>query len=250
MNPGSGNPHFLQAGRVAPQRGWSLGAHHHDSFCELIIVLSGKLEVVIRGSRYIAQSGEVLFYPAKEVHSERAVGNQLFESIFIGWDSASLDVAAWNIRAPDPHGRIQSLARWMLELRHERKKYAVLLDALLFAAIHAYNYENAVASDEAIERAKQFIWKHLPAPITLADLADSAGLSSFHFAHRFQKVLGISPMRFVRNARIEIARSLILSSDLPLRVIAERAGFADQAQLSRVFRRQIGRAPSSLRVLR
>lgn len=244
---GSEKPRFLYSGRVTPQRGWSMGAHLHESFAEFITVLSGKMEVTIRGRQHVAQAGEVLFYPAKEVHSERALGNQTFESIFFAWDPLTLDVSGWNTIASDPQGRIRSLVRWMLELRGEGAKHAPLLDALLLAVIHAYNDDGVRGSDEAIERARQFVWKNLPAPMTLADLAEAAGMSPFHFAHRFQKALGVSPMRFVRNARIETARSLILSSDLPLRVIAERAGFADQAQLSRVFRRQTGRVPSSLR---
>jgi AraC-like DNA-binding protein len=55
-------------------------------------------------------------------------------------------------------------------------------------------------------------------------------------------------MRFLREARVEAARDMLARTDQPLRVIAPQVGFADEFQLSRVFKRVTGRSPKWARL--
>jgi transcriptional regulator GlxA family with amidase domain len=54
-------------------------------------------------------------------------------------------------------------------------------------------------------------------------------------------------MAFVRRARIDAARALLQSTPLPLRAIAQRVGLSDAYELSRIFKRVTGIAPSAMR---
>jgi AraC family transcriptional regulator len=83
--------------------------------------------------------------------------------------------------------------------------------------------------------------------INLDDLARSAGLSRFHFVRAFRAASCTTPARWLRHQRLQVARTLLLTTDQPLRSIAPQVGFADESQLSRVFRREAGGAPSRLR---
>ena len=122
-----------------------------------------------------------------------------------------------------------------------------LMNHLLCSIIYAYSAAGAHMPDPMVARVKQYVMENLPSPLTLDELAGVACLSRYHFLRRFRTLSGVSPMRFVRDSRVDAARTLLLSSDLPMRAIAQRVGFADHCQLSRVFRRLTGRAPSMLR---
>jgi AraC-like DNA-binding protein len=222
-------------------------AHRHQQFWESIIVIGGQLETHIAGQKLLSGEGSVLLYPRGVEHAERAVGGKALETIFIAWVPESEQaIASWPLTRCDSLGRMRMLAKWMHEARPMRHGNGIL-DHLLAALLHAYSGGASGGENEMILRVKQHVRDHLAEEITLDDLAAAACLSRFHFVRRFRKVAGMSPMRFVREARLDSARSLLLTTSLPHREVARRVGFADQCQLARVFRRLAGYSPSHLR---
>ena len=89
--------------------------------------------------------------------------------------------------------------------------------------------------------------RHLSEPIDLDQLAGEVGLSKFHFSREFKRLTGQSPMTALRAERVAAARSLLLSTPWKLQLIANQAGFADEYQLSRVFKRVTGISPGKVR---
>ena len=79
-------------------------------------------------------------------------------------------------------------------------------------------------------------------PVTLAELAALAGQTRFHFLRSFAKATGLTPHAFQVQARLHLARRLILSGK-PLAEVAAEAGFADQSHLTRFFTRSYGMTP-------
>jgi AraC family transcriptional regulator len=94
-----------------------------------------------------------------------------------------------------------------------------------------------------------FVAASLSDPISLADLAEVAGLSRMHFAAQFRRSTGLRPHEYVQGRRIDYAQQLLVSSDLSLIEIALSAGFANPAHFSRVFKRFTGTTPSAWRAL-
>jgi AraC family transcriptional regulator len=99
----------------------------------------------------------------------------------------------------------------------------------------------------AVRRAIEFIEANLAGDIRLTDIAAAAGQSLFHFSRTFRSATGLTPHRYLTQARIERAKTLLREGDLPLVVIADEAGFSDQSHMSRVFRRMTGWTPKSFR---
>jgi AraC-like DNA-binding protein/uncharacterized cupin superfamily protein len=235
-------------GKVGPSRNWSMAAHRHEHFCEFIVILAGQIETRLENAVLSGNPGDVLLYPRMQTHAERAVGSQPLELLFIGWDEAGLDVSTLPMIQHDRQGRIQTLARWIAEIGSPRGTHDhALLNHLLRSIIYAYSAGCAEPDGEMVGRVKRHVSENLSKRLTLDGLADVACLSRYHFVRRFRRLTGVSPMRFVRQARVDAARTLLLSSDLPMRAVAQRVGFADHCQLSRVFKRETGRAPSILR---
>lgn len=236
-------------GRVAPQVDWYMARHVHNDFHELIVVLGGVLEVRMQDQTYRALRGDVLHYPTGVWHTERAVGKEPLASLFLAWQwRGDRDAPVLPVHATDRSGRVQRLIYWMHELAPPTRPDTthmlhVLLDALLFEVEQlAQTREQAM-----VAQVKVYVQNHITEPLCLDDLAQEVGLSKYHFSRTFKAVAGTTPMRFVRQVRVEAARSLLLSTSWTLKAIAQQVGFSDEFQLSRVFRRVTGIPPSEVR---
>ncbi len=95
----------------------------------------------------------------------------------------------------------------------------------------------------ALLAVEEYIYAHLDQNIALADLADVAQLSEFHFARLFKQATGLPPHQFVIHQRVEQAKRLIAAGRLSLAQIAIDVGFSDQSQLNRHFKRLVGVTP-------
>jgi transcriptional regulator GlxA family with amidase domain len=78
--------------------------------------------------------------------------------------------------------------------------------------------------------------EHVDTRITVDELARRAGLSRAHFIRRYKQAAQRTPMQDLRMIRVELARELLLTTDLPLKAIAARTGFCDEYHLSRTFK--------------
>jgi AraC family transcriptional regulator len=98
-----------------------------------------------------------------------------------------------------------------------------------------------------VTRVRRHIREHLGDVLTLDDLARVHGVSKFHFLRQYRAATGRTPMQDVRVMRAEYARELIMSTRLPLKEVAARAGLGDGYSLSRTFRRVFRTPPGQYR---
>jgi AraC-like DNA-binding protein len=82
--------------------------------------------------------------------------------------------------------------------------------------------------------------------LTVEDLAAAAGCSRYAAYRAFTQVYGLAPSDYQRQLRMRMARGL-LADGIPPALAAARAGFADQAHLTRWFRRYYGVSPGAYR---
>ena len=94
----------------------------------------------------------------------------------------------------------------------------------------------------------EYIEGHLDAGPTLEQMAAVARLSPYHFARQFKAATGLPPHQYVIARRVERAKQLLQGDgDLSLAQVAARAGFSDQSQFSRHFKRLVGVTPGQFR---
>jgi AraC-like DNA-binding protein len=87
-------------------------------------------------------------------------------------------------------------------------------------------------------------------PISLAELANIAGLSAWHFARCFKQSMGLAPHTYLVTRRIEKAARLLQQSDLMLGDVARLSGFSSASRFATAFRQSVGMAPHAFRNLR
>ncbi len=93
----------------------------------------------------------------------------------------------------------------------------------------------------------RYVREHQAEPLTLAELARVANLSPSRFHAVFRELAGMSPMNYVKRARLEEARRMLCSTDLPIARVADLVGFANQFHFAREFRTGFGQTPSAFR---
>jgi AraC family transcriptional regulator len=98
--------------------------------------------------------------------------------------------------------------------------------------------------------AKEFLLGNLQGNVTLSDVALACGLSSAYLARSFKKATGMPPYKWLLIQRLELARTLLLSTDDTLTDIASACGFADQSHFTRTFSRLQGVSPGVWRRLK
>jgi AraC family transcriptional regulator len=100
-----------------------------------------------------------------------------------------------------------------------------------------------------IARVTAFVDANLAEKIAIEDLATQARLSTSYFSRAFRSTVGVPPHAYVIRRRIERAQEMIRLTEKPLSEIALDCGLADQAHLSRHFRRVVGVSPGAWRRL-
>ncbi|UPJ51590.1 methylphosphotriester-DNA--protein-cysteine methyltransferase family protein [Bradyrhizobium sp. 200] len=78
-------------------------------------------------------------------------------------------------------------------------------------------------------------------------LADRVGVGARHLSRLFAKHLDASPLQVALSLRVRRAKCLLDDTKLPIRLVAERAGFSDTRRLRAAFARLYGKPLSAIR---
>jgi AraC family transcriptional regulator len=84
--------------------------------------------------------------------------------------------------------------------------------------------------------------------LQVRDVAAACQLSPSHFARLFRITFQRSPQTWLVERRVDALKRLLLNADVSLADAAVQVGFADQASMSRTFRRVVGASPNAWRV--
>ncbi|MBS1191952.1 MAG: helix-turn-helix domain protein [Rhodocyclaceae bacterium] len=89
--------------------------------------------------------------------------------------------------------------------------------------------------------------QHLDHPLGLDRLAEEARMSRRTFTRRFRQATGTTVTDWLRHERLALAQRLLEGSDLPVEIIAARAGFGSAVSLRQQFREVFRVSPSAYR---
>lgn len=126
-----------------------------------------------------------------------------------------------------------------------------LLEPLLAYTLHcqgrARDGRAAGAFDRRVARALQLIQEKPAARWTIEALARAASLSRAAFARRFLAEVGVPPLRYVAELRMQRAAELLAEGDRSLASVAAEVGYDSEFAFSRAFKRHTGEAPGAFR---
>jgi AraC family transcriptional regulator, alkane utilization regulator len=100
--------------------------------------------------------------------------------------------------------------------------------------------------DPVLGRALTHLHARPAEPWTVSTLAQRAAVSRSVLADRFVQILGVSPMRYLAQWRMQLAANLLRDEPrLAHAEVAERVGYESEATFSRAFKRHLGVAPAN-----
>jgi transcriptional regulator GlxA family with amidase domain len=112
----------------------------------------------------------------------------------------------------------------------------------------SYTIPSALAqSDPLVAAFERWARLHLEEPISIVDAARSLGVSERTLQRTVRRVLGMSPVRFVQDLRVEQASHLLRTTGLSLDSIARKVGYEHANTLRVLLRERTGSTTGALR---
>lgn len=264
-----GSPRFetLDAGPFRVTRasfvgGDVLGAHTHDR-ATFAVILSGGFHLrfpspAIRRRAHDCVRGTVFTEPVGETHSNRILGEGA--SVLV----IQADPGDDTLRGFAPlldgvhtftHAGVELAGRRLArELETDDRlaplaAQALAVEMLVTATrrLPGHDGDRRGGRPPWLRAAEEFAHDCFRRPVRLDDIARAAGVSASHLSSVFRAVHGVSIGGYIRTLRIEWAAERLASGTDPIALIALQAGFADQAHLTRAFKRATGKTPGSWR---
>ena len=100
---------------------------------------------------------------------------------------------------------------------------------------------------DTIQKVMEYVNANYMKRITLNDISDHVSFSVSYLSRIFKEEKGLSLSSYINEVRIRNAKSMLLSSDIPLSSLAYCCGFDDQSYFSKVFKKLTGATPGKYR---
>lgn len=101
--------------------------------------------------------------------------------------------------------------------------------------------------DAVIDKAQAWIAEHYDLRNPVAHMVEYSGLPERTFKRRFRTATGYTPIEYVQTLRIEEAKHLLETSNMPGDDVALEIGYDDPATFRRLFKRKTGITPAKYR---
>lgn len=239
---------------------FSYDVHTHDTAC-FALLTRGAIRINMRGTEFVAQRGDLYAIGADEPHAGSPVDEAGwtqrttyvdidFLCRFAGHEKITGTVTLTGPIVRDP---VLSSALYEVHRCSEIQGPTLLREerymAFALRLFERHTHQHPVAARvgkeaRGVRLAREFLDAALDQRVHLADIGDAAGLSPFRLFRAFSRDTGMTPHAYQRQARIRAAMKLIRLGE-PLSQVALATGFADQAHLSRSFRRIMGVTPGT-----
>lgn len=164
-------------------------------------------------------------------------------------------IAEWQDTAMRPT-MVRGTPGRALPMRRPRDPLAALVSDGLAQAVFGYCWRTLAGTDntttpsrsEAPPWLTQALERVLREPqVTVHDLTVASGLSPAQFRRLFHQWVGVSPQLYLTDRRLDAARELLVTTELPVTQVAERVGLESVSYFTRLFTRTVGVSPGRYR---
>jgi AraC-like DNA-binding protein len=94
--------------------------------------------------------------------------------------------------------------------------------------------------DELFSKAKIYIDQHYLQINSVESLCNNVYISKSHLIHIFKKNLGVSPLQYIIQKKMDMAKMLLVKSDMTIKAIAARCGYENPDYFCRLFKKHDG----------
>lgn len=128
------------------------------------------------------------------------------------------------------------------------EEFGACIDNLKIALFQQKSAEETEGGEERIiNKIVRFVQNHLAEEISLSVLAEEFHFSTQYVSQLFKNEIGVNFLTYLTNIRMEKAKKLLLSTDLPIAGVSEQSGYGDYRVFTKVFKKSEGVTPSQYR---
>ncbi len=109
------------------------------------------------------------------------------------------------------------------------------------------NTQRDTITEDIVKSVVQYLQINYAEYINFTQIASEYNFSASYLTKIFKDYTGTTPIKYLIDYRIMIAKQLLLDTDLTIKEIAEKAGFMDQFYFSKCFKNSCGITPSQFR---
>lgn len=222
-------------------------------------MISGEMEFIIDGKKYIARENDILCFP-KNIQYYSSVKNSEYSyySFTFTYSTGSDDTSF-----PFPYIFKPENPKYFLDkYKHaynlsltETYGYKVKLRELLYDILakmcdDASKKLRVSNGSYSIRKSIEYIYENYTKPdIDLPKIAEMSGITDTHFRRVFKKVYGDTPTKHINKLRTNKAKSLLKNTNIPIEKIAYECGYNNYSYFARVFLKITGMSPTQYRVI-
>ncbi|MBR2341441.1 MAG: helix-turn-helix transcriptional regulator [Clostridia bacterium] len=196
------------------------------------------------------QKNECLLYPPGFVHDEQHL--QPCQLVAVGFTSDDIPIENKPTVYKDYELTIlKKMEKIAKEFQEKRPFYNKKIESILTDLFIDFNRKENIPSQleqyNTIHYARTYIKEYFTTKINLEELAASTGYSPSRFRVLFRKETGFSPKEYILNKRLDHAKTLLETTQLPITEIAFLCGFLDYPQFNKFFNARAGMNPKEYR---
>lgn len=239
---------LVSVGHLAPNSSWAMPAHSHRVW-EFVYFIRGSGRIDVPSATLSPQPYHLVVYPPGLPHAESSNPSDPEETVFMSIDVPGDPPAGAHLVLPDHSGELGWLCG-RIHAEHRMFGTTPLAGSYVSAFLHLVDRlwgKGVPVRHDSIDTVLQHIHTNYALDISLDVLAGVACMSKNHLAHLFRTRLGTSPLRYLQQVRIEMAKRLLGTSSMPIHEVASQVGFADPLYFSRAFRAACGLSPRAYR---
>lgn len=247
-------------------------AYHWHSEVELIRILNGSLELTLDNRHYTVHTGDTVFINSETVHGAKPV-DCVYECIVFNPQYLSVNesgcknfidgimnhsIHVTEIQHDQEYSNIINIL--FDSIKNSSKGYTLTVTGCLYMLLGFIRerelFSDALPIDSAhkneknviiLKKALAFMRANYDNQITLADIADAAGISPKYLCTFFKEMTDKTPFEYLNVYRVERAARKLINSDSPVTQIAYSCGFNDLSYFIKTFKQIKGVTPKNFR---
>lgn len=240
---------------------WHSTLHNHH-FTELFYIINGKGNFIFEEDTLEVKKGDFVVINPNVDHTESSDENFFLEYIALGFQGLSFTLPQDKHLPPgillntEKNMQFSILLKGILnEAKNKNENYELichdLLEVLILLVLREGRYHLKHSENKKINShivtVKRYIEHFYKKDITLDKLAEISHMSKYYMAHSFKAAIGISPIEYLTDIRINKAKILLESTNYSIEEISDFTGFSSPSYFSQSFKNNLGITPTQYR---